>query len=57
MRLANCLERVHPLRVFLSNLHHFPKAAFPDHLEKVECLNRKRFIAKLLEVNFEVEGA
>lgn len=55
MRLADCLERIHPLGIFLPHLHHLPKAAFPDHFEKIERLYCERLIAKLLEVDFEME--
>lgn len=57
MGFANCFERIHSLRVFLPDLHHFPKTAFPNHLEEIKRLYRKRLIAKLLEVDFKMEGS
>ena len=55
MRLPNSLEGVHPLRVLLPDLHHLPEAAFANHFEQVKCFDCERFIAKLLEIDFEVK--
>jgi len=55
VRLANRFERVYPLRVFLSNLHHFSEAPSSDNFEQFKGVDRERLVSRWLEVYFEVE--
>ena len=55
VRLANRFERVYPLRILLSNLHHFSKASPSDNFEQFKGVNREWLISGWLEIYFEVE--
>ena len=57
MSFPDCLERVHSLRILLSDLHYFPEASLSNHLKQIERLDCEGFIAQLFKVDFQMEGA
>jgi hypothetical protein len=54
--LADSLESVYPLSVFLPHLHHLSKRTLADHLEEIESIDREGHVPGWLEINLEVEG-